>query len=330
MTDQYPHIAIAILNYNGRTLLETYLPSVMAATYPNKSVWVIDNCSTDDSAAWLIQHYPSVKLVQNNENGGFAKGYNDGLRHIEADYYLLLNSDVEVTPGFIEPVIEAMEANKRIAFAQPKLHWLRKPGYFEYSGAAGGLMDTLGYPFCRGRLFDQLETDNGQYNDSPFVFWASGACMFARATAFRQLGGFYEYFFMHSEEIDLCWRAQNEGYKILACGKSTVKHLGAASLQKESPKKTLFNFRNNLVMLARNMPAGRLAWVLLVRFGLDTLAAFTFLLKKETGSAVAVFAAWKAFAKWLLKKDAGKYPLKKGLAGLDGLSARPALFKRYF
>lgn len=329
MTDQQPHIAIVILNYNGRPLLEAYLPSVLVATYPNKSIWVVDNCSTDDSVSWLRQHHPAINLVVNKENGGFAKGYNEGLKDIKADYYLLLNSDVKVEPGFIEPVLEAMVADKRIAFAQPKMHWLRKPGSFEYAGAAGGLLDLLGYPFCRGRLFDQLETDLGQYDDSPFVFWASGACMFARADVYWQLGGFYEYFFMHSEEIDLCWRAQNEGYKILACGKTSVQHLGAASLQKESPKKTFLNFRNNLVMLARNMPAGRLTWVLLLRMGLDGLAALTFLLKGEAGSAGAVFSGWKAFIGWVLKHDHQKYPKNKGFKNLDGISLWPALLKRY-
>lgn len=329
MAEPLPHIAIAILNYNGRALLEAYLPSVMATTYPNRSVWVIDNQSTDDSVAWLKQHYPGVGLVKNTGNFGFAKGYNDGLQGIKADYYLLLNSDVEVGPGFIEPVIAAMEADKRIAFAQPKMRWMRKPEYFEYAGAAGGLLDPLGYPLCRGRLFDRLEIDKGQYNDSPFVFWASGACMFARADAYWQLGGFYEYFFMHCEEIDLCWRAQNAGYKVLACGKSSAMHLGAASLQKESPRKTLYNFRNNLVMMARNMPVGRLIWVLLLRLGLDFVAAVTFLLKGEVGSAGAVFEAWFAFMGWLFKKDRNKFPGKRGFSGLDGMTIKLALWNRY-
>ncbi len=329
MADIRPHIAIAILNYNGRALLEAYLPSVLATTYPNRSVWVIDNQSTDDSVAWLQQNYPQVKLVKNAGNFGFAKGYNVGLKGIDADYYLLLNSDVEVGPRFMEPVIAAMEADKRIAFAQPKMRWLRKPENFEYAGAAGGLLDTLGYPLCRGRLFDTLETDLGQYNDSPFVFWASGACLFARADAYWRLGGFYEYFFMHSEEIDLCWRAQNEGYKILACGKSSAMHLGAASLQKESPRKTLYNFRNNLVMLARNMPVGRLIWVLFLRFWLDGLAAFTFLIKGESGAAGAVCKAWWAFAGWLMGNEKNKFPGKRAWIQLDGVSRVPALWKRY-
>ena len=329
MADSSPHIAIAILNYNGRSLLKAYLPSVLASTYANKSIWVIDNQSTDDSVDWLQTHYPGIGLKKNAGNYGFAKGYNEGLKEIKADYYLLLNSDVEVNPGFIEPVIEAMEADKRIAFAQPKLRWLRKPEYFEYAGAAGGLLDPLGYPLCRGRLFDKLEIDKGQYNDSPFVFWASGACMFARAETYWQLGGFYAYFFMHSEEIDLCWRAQNAGYKILACGESSAMHLGAASLQKESPRKTLYNFRNNLIMLARNMPVGRLIWVLFLRFWLDGLAAVTFICKGEVGSAGSVVNAWFAFSRWFVKNERNKFPVKRGFKGLDGVLAGFALWKRY-
>lgn len=325
-----PHIAIAILNYNGKALLEAYLPSVLATTYANKTIWVIDNQSTDDSVEWLQRQYPMVGLVQNGGNYGFAKGYNEGLKNIKADYFLIINNDVEVSPGFIQPVIAAMEAYTRIAFAQPKLRWLRKPEYFEYAGAAGGLLDVLGYPSCRGRLFDKIEIDKGQYNDSTFVFWATGACMFARADAFWKLGGFYGYFFMHCEEIDLCWRAQTHGYKVLACGNSSAMHLGAASLQKESPRKTFFNFRNNLVMMARNMPVGRLCWVLPLRLGLDIIAAFTFLLKGEKGSAWAVPKAWFAFLGWWLKNDEKKYPGMRGFIKLDGITRKPALWMRYF
>ncbi len=330
MTNGHPHIAIAILNFNGKALMEAYLPTVIATTYPNKSIWIIDNQSTDDSVAWLQRQYPTVGLVQNGGNYGFAKGYNVGLKNIQADYFLIMNNDVEVSPGFIQPVMEAMEADKRIAFAQPKLRWLRKPEYFEYAGAAGGLLDPLGYPLCRGRIFDKVEIDKGQYNDCSYVFWATGACMFARADAFRELGGFYEYFFMHQEEIDLCWRAQTNGYKVLACGNSSAMHLGAASLAKENPRKTYFNFRNNLVMMARNMPVGRLLWVLILRLGLDGIAALTFLFKGEWGSAWAIPKAWIAFVGWWLKKDEKKYPGKRGFIKLDGVSEKPALWMRYF
>lgn len=324
-----PHIAIAILNYNGRALLEQYLPSVLATTYANKSVWVIDNNSTDDSIAFLKRKYPNVGLIKNEANYGFAEGYNKGLKDIQADYFVLLNSDVEVSPGFMQPVVQAMEANATIAFAQPKMRWLRKLELFEYAGAAGGLIDKLGYPFCRGRIFESIETDLGQYNDSPFVFWASGACLFTRAKVFWELGGFYPFFFMHNEEIDLCWRAQNKGYKIMACGNSSVMHLGGASLQKENPRKTFFNFRNNLVMLARNMPITRLLWVLPVRWVLDGIAAVRFLVKGESGAAISVIKAWMAFAGWLLQNDKEKWPGIRGFKQLDGVSFESIVFKHF-
>ncbi len=329
MDKQLPHIAVAILNYNGQKLLEQYLPSVRALRYPDFSIWVIDNASSDDSVAFLQREYPGIKLVQNAGNYGFAKGYNEGLKTIEADYFLLLNSDVEVNPGFIDPVLTAMEKDPKIAFAQPKMRWLREPEYFEYAGAAGGLLDPFGYPLCRGRVFDQLEKDYGQYNDNPFVFWASGACLFVRADAYKKLGGFYEYFFMHSEEIDLCWRAQNAGYKILACGESSAMHLGGASLQKENPKKTYYNFRNNLVMLTRNMPVGRLCWLLPARLALDCIASLAFVAKKEPKAARAVIDGWGGFMKWWFSSSRDKFPQKRGFGRLDGISSRLALWLRY-
>lgn len=329
MDKPHPHIAIAILNYNGRYLLQSYLPSILALSYPNYSVWVIDNASTDKSAAYLQQRFPTVKLVQNKGNYGFAQGYNEGLKSIEADYYLLLNSDVEVNPGFMEPVLAAMENDPSIAFAQPKIRWLRQPEYFEYAGAAGGYLDILGYPFCRGRVFDLLEKDEGQYNDSPFVFWASGACLFARADAFWKLGGFYEYFFMHSEEIDLCWRAQNAGYKILASGSSSAMHLGGASLTNENPKKVYLNFRNNLVMLLRNMPVSRLLWIFPLRFLLDGIAAFVFLMKGKTSAFAAVFKAWFSAFRWCFSPVKNHFPKHRGFTHLSGAFKGLALWKRY-
>lgn len=318
-----PHIAIALLNFNGRPLLEEYLPSVMAVSYPNFSVWVIDNASTDDSEIWLQTNYPKIKLVQNGSNLGYADGYNAGLQAIKADYYLLLNNDVEVNPGFLQPMVEAMEANPNIALAQPKLRWLRKPEYFEYAGAAGGLIDRLGYPFCRGRFFDQLEKDNGQYNLNSEVFWASGACLLAKTSVFWQLGGFYGYFFMHSEEIDLAWRAQNAGYKVLAVGNSSVMHLGAASLGKTNPMKTYYNFRNNLVMCLRNAPATHLLFLLWARFWLDAVAALSFALKRQWSDAKAIAKAWTAALHWWFSvDDPKKWPEKRGMAKLKGYAGR--------
>jgi GT2 family glycosyltransferase len=327
---QHPHVAIVILNYNGRGLLEAYLPSVHAVHYPNKSVWVIDNQSTDTSLSFLQKHFPEVGIIQNKGNYGYAKGYNLGLAKIKADYYLLINSDVEVNPGFLHPLIEAMETDAGIGIAQPKIRWLRKPEYFEYAGAAGGLLDGLGYPLCRGRVFDKLEKDLGQYNNNAFVFWASGACMLIRVGVFNALEGFYPYYFMHQEEIDLCWRVQNAGFKILACGNSSVMHLGAASLQKENPKKTFYNFRNNLVMLSRNMPIGRLIWVLPVRWALDGVAALSFLFQGNHGAGLAVIRGWTAFGVWLFRNKEKKWPEKRGFSHLKGTVWPPALWRRFF
>ncbi len=318
-----PHIAIAILNFNGKKYLEQYLPSVMATSYANKSVWVIDNQSTDDSLAFLRAHYPTIKVVVNDGNIGFAAGYNQGLQHIAADYYLLLNSDVEVTPGFIEPVLELMENDPSIAFSQPKVRWLRNRELFEYAGAAGGTIDAVGYPFCRGRILEDLEKDKGQYDDTTPIFWASGACMFARADIYKQLGGMYEFYYMQNEEIDLCWRAQNLGYKIYVCGTSTVYHLGGGSLEWTNPRKTFFTFRNNLVMNTRNMPIGRLLWLVPLRIGLDIMAALRYIFSGKLNIGWAVCKSIIAYWQWLIlgdkNKQQAKWPGKRGLKNCAGV-----------
>jgi GT2 family glycosyltransferase len=318
-----PHIAIAILNFNGKKYLEQYLPSVMATTYANKSVWVIDNQSTDDSLAFLQAHYPTIKVLVNDGNIGFAAGYNQGLQHITADYYLLLNSDVEVTPGFIEPVIELMENDSSIAFAQPKVRWLRNRELFEYAGAAGGTIDALGYPFCRGRVLEDLEKDEGQYDTDAAIFWASGACMFARSEVYKKLSGMYEFYYMQNEEIDLCWRAQNLGYKIYVCGTSTIYHLGGGSLEWTNPRKTFFTFRNNLVMNTRNMPTGRLLWLIPLRMGLDMVAALRYIFsgKANIGWAVCkgILAYWQWFFVGDTNKKQPKWPGKRGLKNCAGV-----------
>lgn len=303
-----PHVAIALLNYNGRHHLAKYLPSVLNVSYPNHSVWVIDNASTDDSVAWLRQQYPQVKLLQNPMNGGFAQGYNMGLSHIDAPYIFLLNTDVFVTQDVLQPLVRTMERQPNLASIQPRICADTNRQFFEYAGAAGGLMDSLGYPFCRGRLFESVEKDEGQYNDEVEVFWASGAAMLLRKEAFEKLGGFYSYFFMHNEEIDLCWRARNSGWKVGYNGKAVVYHLGGGSLAKESPRKTWFNFRNNLVMLTRNMPVTRLLWLLPLRMGLDWLAALHMLSVGQQSNAVAVMKAWFSFLSWLVWPGKKKWP----------------------
>ncbi len=315
----FPHIAIAILNYNGKKFLEAYLRSVLSVTYSNFSVWVIDNQSSDDSISFLKQNFPSVKIVSNGGNLGFAKGYNEGLKKIEADYYLLLNSDVEVSPGFVSPVIELMESDKEIAFVQPKIKSLKEPTSFEYAGAAGGMIDTLGYPFCRGRIFNTVEKDKGQYDENVPVFWGSGAALFARAETYRELGGMYEYFFMHNEEIDLCWRALNRKYKVMYCGQSVVYHLGGGSLTAESPQKTFFNFRNNYIMVTRNTPVGSLLWLIPLRVFMDSVAAIQFLASGNPKNALAVFKAMLKYAGWLLFHSEKQWPVKRGIKGLTGV-----------
>lgn len=309
-----PHVAIAILNWNGRKFLEQFLPSIKASTYTNRTVVVIDNASTDDSIAFLQQHYPEVHVVRNTGNHGFAKGYNEGLKQVKSDYYILLNSDVEVTPGWIEPVIALMEADASIGACQPKLLQYQQRNFFEYAGAAGGWLDYLGYPLARGRIFDVCEPDRGQYDSAEPIFWASGAAMFIRATLYHRVGGLDEFFFAHMEEIDLCWRLQLSGYQVYACPQSIVYHVGGGTLPKGNSRKVFLNFRNNLIMLAKNMPAGRATWVILYRFWLDTVSAFKSLLAGEGTYFIAVFRAHIAFVGWWIfrQKQSVFPPTRKG------------------
>ncbi len=271
--------AVVILNYNGRKYLTDFLPSVINNS-PNTSIYVADNASTDDSLTVLKNNFPSVKIIQLFENHGFAQGYNEALAQIkdQFQYYILLNSDVEVTPNWIEPIISLMESNPNIAACQPKILSYHEKTHFEYAGAAGGFIDRLGYPFCRGRVFLSLEEDLGQYDDTREVFWATGACMFVKAEIFHNLGGFDGDFFAHMEEIDLCWRMKHAGYQIFTCGESTVYHVGGGTLHKSNPHKTFLNFRNGLVMLYKNHPDKGLFKTLLTRLILDGVAGVKFLL----------------------------------------------------
>ena len=271
-------IAVVILNWNGREFLRKFLPSVLAYSRDVADVIVADNASTDSSIEFLENNYPEIRIVTNRTNGGFARGYNEALAEIEADYYVLLNSDIEVTPNWIEPVIAMMESDKTIAACQPKLRSFYEKEKFEYAGAAGGFIDAYGYPFCRGRIFQHIETDFGQYNDTIEIFWATGACMFVRADLYKKFGGLDENFFAHMEEIDFCWRLKNGGYKIMYCPDSVVFHVGGGTLPKKSSQKTYLNFRNNLVLLYKNLPSHLLLSVFAVRFPLDGIAAMKFLL----------------------------------------------------
>ncbi len=283
-------VAVVILNWNGRKHLQQFLPSVVEHS-DFATVYVADNGSTDDSVDFLKKNFPQVKLVLLDKNYGFAGGYNKALAQIEAEYYVLLNSDVEVTDGWIEPIIRFMDENKDIAAVQPKILSYRQREYFEYAGASGGFIDKWGYPFARGRIFNVVEKDDGQYDDKREIFWASGAAMFVRAADYWTVGGLDEDFFAHQEEIDLCWRLKNIGKKIYVYPQVAVYHLGGGSLSYENPRKVYFNFRNNLMMLLKNLPKGKAFSLILWRLSLDFLAALQMLLGKPKSGIWYVFKA---------------------------------------
>lgn len=297
-----PKVAVVILNWNGLKYLEQFLPSVLASTYSNFDIVVGDNASTDGSVVFLRNTYPNVVIIENNENYGFTGGYNRVLKQVEADYYILLNSDVDVAPGWIEPVLTLMESDDTIAAAGPKLRSFFYKTYFEYAGAAGGFMDRFGYPFCRGRIFDELEEDKGQYDIPGEVFWASGAALFIKKKCWDAVGGFDDSFFAHMEEIDLCWRLKNMGYKVMYCPQSTVYHVGGGTLAAESPFKTYLNFRNNLLLLKNNLPAGKAFLIIFIRFWMDLLALVKFLADGKSKNAWAISKAHQSFVKQLFSR----------------------------
>lgn len=306
-----PSVAIVILNWNGRKFLEQFLPSVLASTYAEKKIVVADNASTDDSLAFLKKHFPSVDIIINPSNEGFAKGYNTALRQVKADYYVLLNSDVEVKSDWIEPVIELMETDRNIAACQPKLLAYDDRQQFEYAGAAGGWIDSFGYPFTRGRVFDTCEKDEGQYDIVSPCFWATGAALFVRADVYHEMHGFDEYFFAHQEEIDLCWRMQLFGYKIYVQPQSVVYHVGGGTLPKGNSRKVFLNFRNNLIMLAKNLPFLNACWKIPFRFVLDAISAWKTLLTGDRSYFMAVMKAHFSFIYWLIAhKRTTPKPLK--------------------
>lgn len=289
-----PSVAIVILNFNGKHYLEQFLPGVIAHSV-GYDIWVADNASSDQSMEWLHVHYPLVKTLAISENKGYAGGYNEALLQIKSDYYILLNSDIEVTDGWIEPVISYMESDEKIAACQPKILAYDLRTHFEYAGAAGGYMDYLGYPFCRGRIFDTREEDLGQYDDEQDVFWATGACLFVKANAFHKANGFDQRFFAHMEEIDLCWRLLNMGYRITYSGKSTVYHVGGGTLHKSNPRKTFLNYRNNLIMLFKNLPKGRRWKTIFFRLVLDGISSVRFMATGAWPDVLAIVRAHFAF-----------------------------------
>lgn len=287
-------IAVVILNWNGVKLLEQFLPSILQFS-TESTVYVADNASTDESVAFVKNNFPTVKIIQNKINYGFAGGYNDALQYIDAEIYALVNSDIEVTENWLKPILETFDSEPQTAIIQPKILDFKRKDYFEYAGAAGGFIDKYGYPFCRGRIFDTLEQDNGQYNDCTSIFWASGACFFIRSIVYKDLNGFDEDFFAHQEEIDLCWRAINRGYQIKYNSQSVVYHVGGATLEQSNPQKTYLNFRNSLLMLTKNLPQKKIFQVLVIRMFLDGIAGVKFIYSSQLSHFWAIIRAHFSF-----------------------------------
>jgi GT2 family glycosyltransferase len=319
-------IAIVILNWNGQKLLEQFLPSVVDFSSKEATIYIADNASTDSSINYVRSSFPSIKIVKNDINGGYAKGYNDALKSIDADIYCLLNSDVEVTQNWLKPVIDIFKSEKNTAIIQPKLLDFKNKTKFEYAGAAGGFIDLFGYPYCRGRVFNHLETDKGQFNDVKEIFWASGACLFIRAKVYHQLEGFDEDYFAHQEEIDLCWRTQNIGYKIKYVGSSLVYHVGGATLQQANPHKTFLNFRNSLLNVVKNVPKKWFLFVIFSRLLLDGIAGIKFIIELRPIHTWAIIKAHYSFYKNLnrfLRK-------RKKLLKKEGYNLHNSIVWQYF
>ncbi|MDX6747193.1 glycosyltransferase family 2 protein [Polaribacter sp. PL03] len=298
--------AIVILNWNGQKLLEKFLPSVVNFSSELAEIYVADNASTDASIKYVKEFYPSINIIENATNGGYAKGYNDALANIDADIYCLLNSDVEVTKDWLKPILEVFNNDEKTAIIQPKLLDFKDKTKFEYAGAAGGFLDLYGYPYCRGRLFNNLETDTSQFNDISEIFWASGACLFIRSKTYNEVEGLDEDYFAHQEEIDLCWRVKNIGYKVKYVGSSTVFHVGGATLQETNPRKTYLNFRNSLLNVVKNVPKKWFLFVIFSRLILDGIAGLKFLIELRPIHTFAILKAhinfYKNFFKFLGKR----------------------------
>lgn len=293
---QSKRLAVVILNWNGKGLMEEFLPSVIAHTPQDRAdVIVADNGSTDGSVEMLETKFPSVGIIRLDKNYGFAEGYNQALNHIDHCYTVLLNSDVEVSPGWLDAPVAALDSDRNIVAAQPKIISQRDKEYFEYAGAAGGYMDIYGYPYCRGRVLHHVEKDAGQYDTQADILWATGACLFIRTDIYKEAGGLDAGFFAHQEEIDMCWRLRSRGYRLVCTPRSVVYHVGGATLNVESPRKTFLNFRNNLLMLYKNLPEKELKRVMRIRFWLDYIAATKFLACGHLPNARAVYDARKAF-----------------------------------
>jgi len=318
-------VAVVILNWNGKHYLEQFLPSVVENSSSELAeIWVADNGSTDDSLDFIKTNFKTVKLIEFEKNYGFTGGYNRALKEIKAEFYVLLNSDIEVTPDWLQPIISQMESDAKIGAAMPKLLSFHSKDEFEYAGAAGGYIDTFGFPFCRGRLLSETEKDKGQYNTSSEIFWATGACMFVRAKLFHELGGLDDDFFAHMEEIDLCWRMKNRGFKVIYIPESTVYHVGGGTLPNNNPKKLFLNYRNNLYLLYKNLPEGRVAKVLFIRLILDGASAIMYLLQRKFSFFLVVPKAHFAFY-----RSIGKFKTKRiENMKLRKVGQHPEMFRR--
>ncbi|MCO6499062.1 MAG: glycosyltransferase family 2 protein [Vicingus serpentipes] len=320
-------VAVVILNWNGKTHLKQFLPSVIQYSN-NAEIIVIDNCSDDDSIAYLTTNFPTVKIISLDKNYGFAGGYNKGLQQVDAPYYVLLNSDVEVTEKWLDPMIQLLENDSKIAACQPKIKDYTNKNYFEYAGAAGGFIDKLGYPFCKGRVFEELEEDNGQYDQSDEIFWASGACLFIRSEIYRDIGGLDDFFFAHMEEIDLCWRIKNQGYKIMTCPSSIVYHLGGGTLHKINPKKTFLNYRNSLLTLHKNLPKEKIFYTIVTRLFLDALSGIKLLLEGKAKHTLAIIKAHFSFYAAIKQNKQKRKPPKN--PNLTGKIGKIIIFNYFF
>lgn len=307
-----PSIAVVILNWNGRKYLEQFLPAVLASTYKNLVVYIADNGSTDDSIEFLKANYPQVQLISHTTNEGFAGGYNRALKEVPEEFLVLLNSDIEVAPGWLEPAVAMFNSDLQLAAIQPKILDFKNKAYFEYAGAAGGWIDRYGYPFSMGRIFDITEKDEHQYDTPTEIFWASGAAMIIKKSVFDEVGGFDPYFFAHQEEIDLCWRIHLAGYKIKSCPASVVYHIGGGTLPKDNPNKIFLNFRNNLIMLWKNLSGVEAIYIIAIRFLLDAISAWKNLLSGQYAYFIAVAQAHTGFMKWLISgKKQSVFPVKR-------------------
>jgi GT2 family glycosyltransferase len=307
-------VAVVILNWNGKRMMEHYLHSVVTCS-EEATVYVADNASTDGSIEFLQEYFPQVRTIQLEKNWGFAEGYNKAFRQIEAEYFVLLNSDVEVTPHWLVPLISFMDQHQEVAACQPKLLSDTDRGSFEYAGASGGFIDRFGYPFCRGRIFEVVEKDHGQYDAPKEILWATGACLFIRASDYWSCGALDARFFAHNEEIDMCWRLHIQGRKIFCLPESHVYHLGGGTLPKGNPRKTFLNFRNNLTMLYKNLPDEELGHVMRMRWVLDYVAALeTLIVNRNWGDCKAIFQARRAFKKWLPQFKADRERIQKSRA----------------